>query len=261
MAERITRRVNIQRLEVRNPLPEAPRIENRTGLIQIVVTKKIERIVRIPDCNNEGDKIENLCLPDDTFSLVYRMLYVLQVPADRDVQERITRFIVDTAERAIRGSALMKSFLAYVELEVNTIEDNNDQDFDDGDERISDGEDLDMASDEEIISDEEFTSDNNEINMVVALSLDAYENKQVGASRSAIDGLKRERYSYESGGDNPAKNNCDTNTCVICMDKFESGTVVTYMPCSHIFHEVCRVPWLQENNSCPLYRLEIQSGW
>ncbi|KAI3977315.1 hypothetical protein MKX01_000228 [Papaver californicum] len=256
MAERITRHVNLQLLEVRNPLPEVvPRIDNRTGLIQIVVTKNIERIIHVipQECNKEGDKIENLCLRDDTFRLVYRMLSVLQVPADRDLQERITRFIVDTAERAIRGSARMKSFLVYVELEVNTIEDNNDQDVDDGDERIGDDEDMDMASDEE------FTSDNNEINMVVALSLDACENKKVGASRCAIDGLKRERYSYESGADNPAKNNSDTNTCVVCMDKFEAGTLVTYMPCSHIFHEVCLVPWLQENNSCPLCRLEIQS--
>ncbi|MCL7029609.1 hypothetical protein MKW94_021460 [Papaver nudicaule] len=98
------------------------------------------------------------------------------------------------------------------------------------------------------------------INTVVALSIDAYENKRVGASRSAIDGLKREAYSYKSGGHDEAdKTALDSTTCVICMEKFEAGTLVTYMPCTHIFHEYCLIPWLQENHSCPLCRFEIQS--
>ncbi|MCL7034149.1 hypothetical protein MKW94_017968 [Papaver nudicaule] len=99
-------------------------------------------------------------------------------------------------------------------------------------------------------SDEEITSGEN--NMVMALSQGEYEIKKVGASRSAIEGLKREAYTYESGG-------ADAHTCVICMDKFESRIKVAYMPCSHFFHEYCLVPWLQENNSCPLCRFEIQS--
>ncbi|KAI3992414.1 hypothetical protein MKX01_022505 [Papaver californicum] len=283
--------VNIQLLEVQNPPPEE-RIDNKTGIIQINVTKNLKQIIRYPD-NSElpiheppqftngqkADKIKKLCLRDDTFSLVSCMLYGLEVPPDRDVQKEISRFVVETAERAIIGSVRMKSFLVYVELEVNTeviTKDSNDHDVADGDEIISDDEDMDMTSDGEIISDDEdmdmtsdgeiisddeFTSDNNEITMVVALSLDVYENQKVGASSSAIDGLKRESYSYESGGDDHTKNNADTNTCVVCMDEFEAGTAVTYMPCSHIFHEVCLVPWLQENNSCPLCRSEIQSGW
>ncbi|KAI3977314.1 hypothetical protein MKX01_000227 [Papaver californicum] len=272
MVQQITRHVNIRCLEERNPPPEL-KIDNGTGVIQINITKHMKRIIPFPDnsvlpiheessqhTDREGDKIDNLCLFCDNMSRIWRMFYKLEVPGDcsEDVRKSISQFVADTAKRVIRGSARMKSFLVYVELEV-IIEDSNDHDVDDGYERISDNEDMDMASDEEITSDDEFTSDNNEVNMVVALSLDAYENTKVGASRSAINGLKREIYSYESGGDNPAKNNSDTNTCVICMDKFESGTVVTYMPCSHIFHEVCLVPWLQDNNSCPLCRLEIQS--
>ncbi|KAI3856801.1 hypothetical protein MKW92_044764 [Papaver armeniacum] len=299
-----TNAVSIQCLEVQNPPPEQ-RIEHKAGLIQINVTKNLKKIIRFPDDSElpinepisqftngqDADKIKNLCLRDRTFGLVSCMLSELQVPADRGVQERITRFVVETAEGAIRGSERMKSFLVYVELEVNieeviNSEDSNDPDFDDGDdilsdnedvdcsdgETISDGEDMHMpsdgeilhdeqvTSDEEIISDEEFTShDNDLVNMIADLSLYASENQKVGASRSAIEGLKRERYSYESGGDNPAKNSSDANACVICMDKFEAGTMVTYMPCSHIFHEVCLVPWLQENYSCPLCRLEIQS--
>ncbi|KAI3952883.1 hypothetical protein MKW92_035403 [Papaver armeniacum] len=270
--------VEIQCLEVQNPPPEQ-RIEHKAWLIQINVMKNLKKIIRFPDDSElpinepnpqftngqDADKIKNLCLRDRIFGLVSCMLSELQVPADRGVQERITRFVVETAEGAIRGSEQrMKSFLVYVELEVNieeviNSEDSNDPDFDDGDDILSDNEDVDF-SDGEIISDGEDIHDNELVNMIADLSLYAFENQKVGASRSAIEGLKRERYSYESGGDNPAKNSSDANACVICMDKFEAGTLVTYMPCSHIFHEACLVPWLQENYFCPLCRLE-QPQW
>ncbi|KAI3952881.1 hypothetical protein MKW92_035401 [Papaver armeniacum] len=263
MAERISRPVNI-RFEQRNPPPE---LENRTGLIQINVTKRLPDNSLLPIHEDSPqytcDKIENLSLLCDNMSRIWRMFLKLQVPGgdySNDACESISKHVADTAKRVDGGSANMKRFFVYVHLEVDIIEDNNDHgDVDDGDERIINDEDTDMESEEEYTSDEEFTSGNNDMNTVVALSLDGYENKKVGASRSAIEGLKRERYSYGSGGDKPAKNSSDANACVICMDKFEAGTVVRYMPCSHIFHEVCLVPWLQENNSCPLCRLEIQS--
>ncbi|RZC75240.1 hypothetical protein C5167_050716 [Papaver somniferum] len=253
MAERNFRpvSVNIQCREERNP-PAELKLDN--GLIQI-------NVKRFPDNSElsiqEESKIGNLSLFCDNMSLIWRMFDKLQVNGDcsEDARKSISKYVADTAKRVIGGSADMKRFFVYVHLEVVTIEDNND----DGDERLSDDKDTDMESEEEYTSDEEFTSGNNDMNTVVELSLDGYENKKVGASRSAIEGLKRERYSYGSGGDNPAKNSSDANACVICMEKFEAGTVVRYMPCSHIFHEVCLVPWLQENNSCPLCRLEIQS--
>ncbi|KAI3923692.1 hypothetical protein MKW98_011322 [Papaver atlanticum] len=242
MAERNFRpvSVNIRCLKEWNPPPE---LDNRTGLIQI-------NVKRFPDNSELSIREESeICL---------------QVHGDcsEDARKSISEFVVETAKKAIGGSASMKTFLVYVHLEVDTVESLhrsapiNDQDVNDGDERIIDDEETDMESDGDMY----MTSDDDETDMVTALSLDGYENKKVGASRSAIDGLKRERFSYGSGGDNPAKNSSDANACVICMEKFEAGTVVRYMPCSHIFHEVCLVPWLQDNNSCPLCRLEIQSS-
>ncbi|KAI3923693.1 hypothetical protein MKW98_011323 [Papaver atlanticum] len=212
------------------------------------------------------------------------MLCRLGVPSDRFVRKKISRFVVETAKEAISSSEHMKWFFLLPSdgNDVDIISEDEDADMtSDGEiicggedmdmpsdrengEMISDGEDIDMPSDgEQLISDDEFTSDNNDLNMVVELSLDdAYENRKVGASRSAVEGLKRESYSYESGVvpfDDHTKNNAETNTCVICMDEFEAGTVVRYMPCSHIFREDCLVPWLKENYSCPLCRLEIQS--
>ncbi|KAI3891588.1 hypothetical protein MKX03_033135 [Papaver bracteatum] len=288
--------VIIQCLEEQNPPPQEQRIENKTGHIQIKVTKNLKQTIRYPGYPDdveplpihgdpefadalEHDKIKKLCLCANALRLVFDMLCWLEVPSDRLVQKKISRFVVETAKSAISERA--KSFFVYVELEVIT-KDSDDNDVDiisenedadmtsdgetisygedmnmpsdrENEEMISGGEDIDMPSDgeiirdhdEQIISDDEFTSDNNDINMIVELSVDdAYENRKIGASRSAIEGLKRESYSYERGGDDHTRNNAAANTCVICMDEFEAGTVVRYMPCSHIFHEVCLVRYM-----------------
>ncbi|MCL7035829.1 hypothetical protein MKW94_005546 [Papaver nudicaule] len=96
-----------------------------------------------------------------------------------------------------------------------------------------------------------------EIDLAVEQSI---EDLKVRASKSAIDGLKRRKYFYEGGGDSLAKSKTSTAAdCVVCMDVFEDGTGVTYIPCSHFFHEGCLVRWLQESNSCPLCRFQISS--
>ncbi|KAI3891587.1 hypothetical protein MKX03_033134 [Papaver bracteatum] len=276
--------VIIQCLEEQNPPPPEQTIENKTWYIQINVTKNLKQTIRYPDdveplsihgdpqFDNalEDDKIKKLCLCDNALSLVSDMLCSLEVPSDRVVRKKISRFVVETAKEAITSTEPMKWFFVYAELEVNTEEiitkDGDSNDVDDGDDTTSEDEDADTTSDEETTSDGEdmdtpkFTSDDNElVNMIADLWLGAHENQKDIASRSAIDELRRENYSYESGGDDHTKNKVDTSACVICMDKFEAGTPVTYMSCSHIFHEVCLVPWLQENYSYPLCRLEIQS--
>ncbi|MCL7027001.1 hypothetical protein MKW94_001512 [Papaver nudicaule] len=215
----------IKRGYLRNPSPE----QSDQGFIQIDVEFRERDCCRTVTLKKD-DKIENLCLRSEAKNLVCGMLSRLQVPADSSMEEEISRSVFATAERAASSK---KPFLVYAKFEVIDV------------------------SDDEDVSDEESSSDNIAMDTVVALSIDAYEKQGVGASRSAIDGLKREAYSYKScGHDEPT---ADTNTCVICMEKFEARTVVTYMPCSHMFHEYCLVPWLQENHSCPLCRFEIQS--
>ncbi|KAF7845183.1 E3 ubiquitin-protein ligase RING1 [Senna tora] len=49
----------------------------------------------------------------------------------------------------------------------------------------------------------------------------------------------------------------DELACAICKDPLLPGTEVNKLPCSHLYHACCILPWLSARNSCPLCRYEL----
>ncbi|GLU17811.1 hypothetical protein SLE2022_341640 [Rubroshorea leprosula] len=49
----------------------------------------------------------------------------------------------------------------------------------------------------------------------------------------------------------------DGLACAVCKDSLSVGTEVNQLPCLHLYHPSCILPWLSARNSCPLCRYEL----
>jgi hypothetical protein len=45
--------------------------------------------------------------------------------------------------------------------------------------------------------------------------------------------------------------------CPVCIDGFKTCDIVRILPCKHLFHKSCVDPWLLENRSCPMCKMDI----
>ncbi|MQM08594.1 hypothetical protein Taro_041451 [Colocasia esculenta] len=70
------------------------------------------------------------------------------------------------------------------------------------------------------------------------------------ASKSAVEALPEIKVTGELLASDEAQ-------CAVCKDTFEVGTDVKQMPCKHIYHKECILPWLELHNSCPVCRYEL----
>ncbi|KAB5524232.1 hypothetical protein DKX38_021981 [Salix brachista] len=70
------------------------------------------------------------------------------------------------------------------------------------------------------------------------------------AAKSAVENLPDVKVVEESM-------QSDSSQCAVCKDNFELGEVAKQIPCKHIYHKDCIMPWLELHNSCPVCRYEL----
>ncbi|XP_018567650.1 E3 ubiquitin-protein ligase RNF181 [Anoplophora glabripennis] len=65
------------------------------------------------------------------------------------------------------------------------------------------------------------------------------------ASKTVVETLPNEQVS-ELG-----------SQCPICLKDHVIGEIAKKLPCKHLYHNDCIMPWLSKTNSCPLCRYEL----
>ncbi|KAE9466661.1 hypothetical protein C3L33_01432, partial [Rhododendron williamsianum] len=70
------------------------------------------------------------------------------------------------------------------------------------------------------------------------------------ASKAVLDNLPCLVFREED-----LQENCDV--CAVCKDEALVGEKVTRLPCCHLYHWDCIVPWLHIRNTCPVCRYEL----
>lgn len=71
------------------------------------------------------------------------------------------------------------------------------------------------------------------------------------AAQSRNDSLDRD-------GDGGATPSDEDHQCAVCLDEFEPDSEITALPCRHVFHTDCILPWLTERQSkCPLCKFDV----
>ncbi|MCO5575890.1 hypothetical protein L7F22_029696 [Adiantum nelumboides] len=70
------------------------------------------------------------------------------------------------------------------------------------------------------------------------------------ASKSAVTALPTVTISKDHLGTDAAQ-------CAVCKEEFELLLQVKQLPCSHMYHPDCILPWLEQHNSCPVCRHEL----
>jgi len=45
--------------------------------------------------------------------------------------------------------------------------------------------------------------------------------------------------------------------CAVCQEVYKSGDQALKLPCNHLYHKDCIIPWLESHNTCPTCRYEL----
>lgn len=49
----------------------------------------------------------------------------------------------------------------------------------------------------------------------------------------------------------------ESDQCAVCIEPYKLSDVIRVLPCRHVFHKSCVDPWLLEQRSCPMCKMDI----
>lgn len=74
--------------------------------------------------------------------------------------------------------------------------------------------------------------------------------------RQVLENLPRKKFGQIKDSLIFKNNNCngEVDSCVVCHEAYKDNDDIIELPCKHVFHETCIVPWLEGHNTCPVCR-------
>ncbi|XP_051498679.1 E3 ubiquitin-protein ligase Praja-2 [Apus apus] len=66
------------------------------------------------------------------------------------------------------------------------------------------------------------------------------------ATKAAIDCLPQITFTDHHDGEHQC--------CIICWSDYVQDEIITELPCHHLFHKSCVIPWLEKSGTCPVCR-------
>ncbi|THD28762.1 RING finger protein [Fasciola hepatica] len=70
-----------------------------------------------------------------------------------------------------------------------------------------------------------------------------------------------QRFRYLHSKERVSETNSDLDQCAICIEPFRPLDNIRVLPCRHYFHKLCIDPWLLEQRSCPMCKLDILQAY
>lgn len=91
----------------------------------------------------------------------------------------------------------------------------------------------------------------NLLNIIMQNDPNRYGNPP--ASEKEIKLLKKEKIDKNN------IKNYQSLDCSVCKENYKIDDELITMPCEHVFHNDCIIPWLNLHNSCPVCRYELKT--
>lgn len=87
------------------------------------------------------------------------------------------------------------------------------------------------------------------------------EQKPQGPPRTSKDFLEKlPVFKYTEQREQHMKKSHDSCVCAVCQCDFEKGDELLQLPCQHVYHKDCIMPWMKEHNTCAVCRFELETA-